>query len=670
MSSALAKKLLLIGWDAADWQMIHPLMDAGRMPNLQRIVDGGISGNILTLQPLLSPILWTSIATGKRAPQHGILGFVEPTPDGTSLRPVSSTSRKCKAIWNILTQAGKRCHAIGWYASHPAEAISGVCVSNQFCVAPPSATPDNWPLASASVAPASAGDAIADLRIHPDEIPLDLIQQFIPHAAALNTAKPAIAHLLRALSKRLAECLTIHAVATDLMEHHPWDFCTVYYEAIDQIGHDFMVYHPPQMRHLPDDVFLAFSNVMTAVYELQDKLLGRLLELAGEDAHVMIVSDHGFLSGDRRPTEPVDAARWHRNFGMIAARGAGLKRDELLRGATLLDIAPTILTLFGLPVGQDMEGKVLVNAFERMPEIARIESWEKVDDPNAPPREISAADDPEVAAEAMRQLVELGYLDAPGEDVLRNIARARAEQRFNLAASLMDGRRASDALLITAQLMRDFPDEMRHAVLHGQAAVPLADPGALEQAIAALERLAPDNRQLELFRGFLASFRGDEQAALRHFQTAGERTPDDPWVHCRVGRACLRLRRWAEAEAAFRRSEELDPDNPEAAYGLSVAVARQGRPQEAVEHGLRAVGQLHDFPLAHFQLGAVLSRLSLYERAAQAFEICIAMRPQFALAHRYLARIYSQLGRVLEARDARDTAARLLAANVPQPPVD
>jgi predicted AlkP superfamily phosphohydrolase/phosphomutase/tetratricopeptide (TPR) repeat protein len=670
MSSALAKKLLLIGWDAADWQMIHPLMDAGRMPNLQRIVDGGISGNILTLQPILSPILWTSIATGKRAPQHGILGFVEPTPDGTGLRPVSSTSRKCKAIWNILTQAGKRCHAIGWYASHPAEAISGVCVSNQFCVAPPSATPDNWPLASASVAPASAGDAIADLRIHPDEIPLDLIQQFIPHAAGLNTAKPAVAHLLRALSKRLAECLTIHAVATDLMEHHPWDFCTVYYEAIDQIGHDFMVYHPPQMRHLPDDVFLAFSNVMTAVYELQDKLLGRLLELAGEDAHVMIVSDHGFLSGARRPTEPVDAARWHRNFGMIAARGAGLKRDELLRGATLLDIAPTILTLFGLPVGQDMEGKVLVNAFERMPEIARIESREKVDDPNAPPREISAADDPEVAAEAMRQLVELGYLDAPGEDVLRNIARARAEQRFNLAASLMDGRRASDALLITAQLMRDFPDEMRHAVLHGQAAVPLADPGALEQAIAALERLAPDNRQLELFRGFLASFRGDEQAALRHFQNAGERTPDDPWVHCRVGRACLRLRRWAEAEAAFRRSEELDPDNPEAAYGLSVAVARQGRPQEAVEHGLRAVGQLHDFPLAHFQLGAVLSRLSLYERAAQAFEICIAMRPQFALAHRYLARIYSQLGRVLEARDARDTAARLLAANVPQPPVD
>ena len=51
MSTALAKKLLLVGWDAADWQMIHPLLDAGRMPNLQRVVEEGVSGNILALPP-------------------------------------------------------------------------------------------------------------------------------------------------------------------------------------------------------------------------------------------------------------------------------------------------------------------------------------------------------------------------------------------------------------------------------------------------------------------------------------------------------------------------------------------------------------------------------------------------------------------------------------------
>lgn len=58
------RKVLLLGWDAADWKVINPLIDQGKMPNLARLVEGGVMGNIATLQPLLSPMLWTSIATG------------------------------------------------------------------------------------------------------------------------------------------------------------------------------------------------------------------------------------------------------------------------------------------------------------------------------------------------------------------------------------------------------------------------------------------------------------------------------------------------------------------------------------------------------------------------------------------------------------------------------
>ncbi|MGH8164604.1 MAG: alkaline phosphatase family protein, partial [Rhodanobacteraceae bacterium] len=97
MSQPIARKLLLVGWDAADWQLIHPLLDAGRMPHLKRLVETGVIGNLMSLQPMLSPLLWTTIATGKRAYQHGVHGFVEATPDGTALRPSASTTRKCKA---------------------------------------------------------------------------------------------------------------------------------------------------------------------------------------------------------------------------------------------------------------------------------------------------------------------------------------------------------------------------------------------------------------------------------------------------------------------------------------------------------------------------------------------------------------------------------------------
>jgi len=127
-----SRKVLLVGWDAADWKVIRPLMDAGKMPNVQRLVANGATGQIATLHPPLSPMLWTSIATGKRPFKHGIHGFTEPAPDGIGVRPVTNLSRKSKALWNILNQNDLRSVVIGWWPSHPAEPINGVMVSDQY----------------------------------------------------------------------------------------------------------------------------------------------------------------------------------------------------------------------------------------------------------------------------------------------------------------------------------------------------------------------------------------------------------------------------------------------------------------------------------------------------------------------------------------------------------
>jgi predicted AlkP superfamily phosphohydrolase/phosphomutase len=86
------KKILLLGWDAADWKLIDKFMADGKMPALKKFLSEGVRGNIATLDPPLSPMLWTSIATGKRAYDHGILGFVEPDPNGIDGRSINSTS--------------------------------------------------------------------------------------------------------------------------------------------------------------------------------------------------------------------------------------------------------------------------------------------------------------------------------------------------------------------------------------------------------------------------------------------------------------------------------------------------------------------------------------------------------------------------------------------------
>src|ERR1041384_2000464 len=94
-------KVLVLGWDAADWKFISPLIDKGEMPALATLIEKGVMGNIQTLDPPLSPILWTSIATGKYGDEHGILSFQEPHPTTGERRPISSHTRTCRAIWNI-----------------------------------------------------------------------------------------------------------------------------------------------------------------------------------------------------------------------------------------------------------------------------------------------------------------------------------------------------------------------------------------------------------------------------------------------------------------------------------------------------------------------------------------------------------------------------------------
>ena len=75
MPARTAQRLLIVGWDAADWILINRLFAAGRMPVLRRLVEAGCRADLGTLEPKLSPLLWSSIATGKTADKHGILNF-------------------------------------------------------------------------------------------------------------------------------------------------------------------------------------------------------------------------------------------------------------------------------------------------------------------------------------------------------------------------------------------------------------------------------------------------------------------------------------------------------------------------------------------------------------------------------------------------------------------
>jgi len=101
-----------------------------------------------------------------------------------------------------------------------------------------------------------------------------------------------------------------------------------------------------------------------------------------------------------------------------------------------------------------------------------------------------------------------------------------------------------------------------------------------------------------------------------------------------------------------------------------VALPRQGQLEEGVQSGLQAIALAHDYPLAHFQLGAVLSRMGWYERSLQAFDLCLVILPNFAIAHRYVSLVSAKLGQEERSARHRETARRILAEGLPQPALD
>lgn len=458
------RKVLLVGWPTADWKIIHVLMDQGLMPHTKHLVQRGVMANLATLSPVLSPMLWTSIATGKRPFKHGICGFSEPTLDGTTVQPVTNLSRTTKAIWNILSQVGKRSLVVGWCQSHPAEPINGVMVSNRYQNAPPAIGDGHRPMADGTVHPPQLAEKLAKLRLHPRKLKEDEIRPFIPHAHRINQDED---QQLEMCLRTIANCTTIQSCATHLLETEPWDFSAVYFDSIDHFCRGFMKYHPPRQESVSEEDFKIYQNVVTAGYVYHDMMLGRLLELAGTKTTVILMSDHGFhpdhLRPKTRPVEPAGPAIEHRDFGILVIAGPDIKQDQLIHGASLLDITPTILSLFGLATGEDMDGRPLLEAFKSLPVIDMIPSWDDVpgdDGRHSKDRQPAPAE----TRETLDQLVALEYIERAAEDQERAVAQTKRELTYNLALSCIDGARHPRAAELLAELYRDYPLEFGFGV--------------------------------------------------------------------------------------------------------------------------------------------------------------------------------------------------------------
>lgn len=389
------RRTLLVGVDAMSWSRILPLVAAGKMPNVARLMDEGSYGVLHSLRSYRpsvkewgywSPVVWTSIATGTTEAKHGIDDFSVRTPNGP--RMAKSWYRKEPAFWNIFSAFHRPVGVVGWWASWPAEKVDGVMVSSSIGlrghrgIRRIELDDESWLLRRRQLTwPESYKQVVAHDVGLPKGIGDWVETELYPFREYPILDDERLDTLLSVLwQDRLYLDTALHLLRTE-----DFSLYTTYFEGVDVVSHNFWQFidFPEELRQqarfpVPDG-FDADRHVVDRYYEIVDGYLGELLAAAGDDATVMVVSDHGFHS------DPDHARKAnHSPYGVILMKGPGIRRGhdlnlslpgslaELFGGGTaggdrvtVLDVLPTLLYLHGLPISEQLDGRVLSETLER-----------------------------------------------------------------------------------------------------------------------------------------------------------------------------------------------------------------------------------------------------------------------------------------------------------------
>ncbi len=382
-------RILMVGIDSADWDVIGPLMDEGKLPNLAALVESGVSCDLHSLEPKQkSPTIWATIATGKLPEKHGITDYVDPLTKNL----MTSNVRTARTFWDIIGERGMTVTVVGWLVSWPAEAVNGYMVTDYFRYSP---RPDR-PLPEHLTYPEDLLDEVESLRVVSEDITDEDLDRFIDLDAAMTADEAqrlpvdqmfaemrAISEIERralALSNILAGDRTFLSVTRHLMRDRPTDVSIVYLRGVDTASHKFWAdAHPGEVGFpVSQTESRVFGGTVARYYEYADEMLGFLVDDFG-DGTVIVCSDHGFEGP--KPGQPPGGINDHGPLGILVMSGDAFKDGVQIPERSVRDVTPTILALCGLPVGDDMDGAVIEDAFEpaflRSHPVRRVPTYER-----------------------------------------------------------------------------------------------------------------------------------------------------------------------------------------------------------------------------------------------------------------------------------------------------
>jgi hypothetical protein len=297
---------------------------------------------------------------------------------------VTSNLRRVDALWNIASEHDHSAGVIGWWATFPAEEVDGFVISDQAStlrrenyrtaldLSPPQAGGGltTWP---AGLATELAEPLTISARAEPE-----LLDRFLKLDAKTRRK------LLKGTEVDVEDILSIFKFALLIdrsfiesglraVECYRPDLTALYLNGLDAAEHHFWKYtEPDAFDGVPADEVTRYGKVIDEYYVYMDEVLGRFLKLYDADElTVVIVSDHGHAAN--RHYDPKSEDHFDRVCsgthdeapdGVIVIAGKDVRPGAELNKPNVFDVTPTILALMGIPVGEDMPGRVIDEAIE------------------------------------------------------------------------------------------------------------------------------------------------------------------------------------------------------------------------------------------------------------------------------------------------------------------
>lgn len=264
-------KLLIIGLDAATLDLINPWVAEGKLPNLARLMSGGVSGRLASIVPPVTPPAWTSFMTGKNPGKHGIFEFTEMPPETYALRYLDASSRRAKTIWRMLNDAGYTVGTMNIPFTYPPEHLDGFQISGM--ATPSEKSPFVYP-----------PELRSELESYLGRLRLD------PRFLGSMSTHPRRRQVIDQMKSVDAQWL---GASLYLIEKHPADVMMFTFMSIDTVQHHFWQFMDPTHHYHDPSAVEEFGDTVLHVYQWLDQAVGQIVESVSADTPVLIVSDHG-----------------------------------------------------------------------------------------------------------------------------------------------------------------------------------------------------------------------------------------------------------------------------------------------------------------------------------------------------------------------------------------